>query len=443
MKLHNSMSNKKEEFVPIKSGEVSMYICGPTVYNYIHIGNARPMVVFDTMRRFFEYLGYKVTFISNYTDVDDKIINAAKEQGKSEAEIAQRFIDAYEYDRKTLNTIMPDFRPRVTEYMNEIIEFIADLIDKGYAYESDGDVYFRVNKLEEYGKLSHVNKDDLIIGARVEENEKKESPIDFTLWKKTDAGINWDSKWSTGRPGWHTECVVMINSINDGGMIDIHGGGMDLKFPHHDNEIAQANGHSHNDIARYWVHNGFINIDDEKMSKSIGNVVWTKDVVKEIGPNAFRLAMLSTHYRAPLNFNEDLIETTKKELVKMETALKQANLELALAKYSSDEYQDEIMLEYKTYMEDDLNTANAITVIFDAVKKLNSEVRKKEKNIAEISKLKNSIEKMLEILGIFINLRIIQDEDLNLYSNWNKAKQDKDFQLADKYRDQLLEIGIL
>lgn len=443
MKLHNSMTNQKEEFVPIKPGEVTMYICGPTVYNYIHIGNARPMVVFDTMRRFFEFLGYKVTFISNYTDVDDKIINAAKEQNTTEAEIAQRFIDAYEYDRNSLNTIMPDHKPRVTEYMSEIIEFISDLIDKGYAYEVDGDVYFRVNKLEEYGKLSNINKDELVSGARVEENDKKESPADFTLWKKTDAGINWDSKWSQGRPGWHTECVVMINSINNGEMIDIHGGGMDLKFPHHDNEIAQANGHSHNDIANYWVHNGFINIDDEKMSKSIGNVVWTKDVVKEIGANVFRLAMLSTHYRAPLNFNEELIDSTRKELEKIETALKQANLHLALNNYSSKEYVDELMDEYTKYMEDDLNTSNALMVIFEAVKKLNQEVRKKDLDIDLVARLKNSIERMLEVFGVFIDLHQFSEQDIALYNQWNEAKTNKDFDAADKYREELIAKGIL
>ena len=443
MKLYNSMHNKKEEFKPIKEGEVTIYICGPTVYNYIHIGNARPMVVFDTLRRLFEYLGYKVTFISNYTDVDDKIIKAAKELGQSELEVADKFIAAYENDRKSLNTIMPEYRPRVTEYMDEIIAFIDKLLEKGYAYEVNGDVYFRIDKLTDYGKLSNFDKDDLQVGARIEENKDKENPLDFVLWKKTDEGINWPTKWSTGRPGWHTECVVMIATINHDKLIDIHGGGMDLKFPHHENEIAQANGCFNHDIANYWVHNGFINIDNEKMSKSIGNVKWTKDVVQKIGSNVFRLAMMSTHYRAPLNFSEELIDTTKKELEKMETALKQANLFLSLNNYESTAIAEDLMKEYLEYMEDDLNTPNALKVIFQMVKEINQVVRNKEIVLEKLAKLKNSLEKGLEILGVFIELRKISSEDLVLYNKWQEAKKQKDFTKADEYRAQLMELNIL
>lgn len=443
MKLYNSLTNKKEEFVPIKPGHVSIYICGPTVYNYIHIGNARPMVVFDTMRRLFEYEGYEVLFISNYTDVDDKIINAAKELGKTEEEIANKFIEAYENDRRSLNTIMPEHRPRVTQYMPEIIDFIDKLIEKEFAYEVNGDVYFRISKLEDYGKLSNFDTENLQVGARIEENTDKENPLDFTLWKKTTDGISWDTKWSKGRPGWHTECVVMISTINKGEMIDIHGGGMDLKFPHHENEIAQANGCCHHNIANYWVHNGFINVDDEKMSKSIGNVKWTKDVVAAIGSNVFRLAMMSTHYRAPLNFSDELIETTRKELEKLETALKQANLKLSSAKITEDKLDDELMKEFIEYMDDDLNTSNALKVVFDTLKKINQENRVKDGDLTYLATLKNSLEKMLEILGVFIELRQLNDVDIALVAEWNLSKQNKDFEKADQLRNELVELNIL
>lgn len=444
MKLFNSMTNQKEEFKSIIPNKISMYICGPTVYNYIHIGNARPMVVFDTFRRVFEQIGYEVKFMSNYTDVDDKIINAAKELNMSELDVANKFIEAYENDRKSLNTIMPEYRPRVTDYMDEIIAFIDDLIQKGYAYEVNGNVYFRISKLDEYGKLSNFNVEDLQVGARIEENKEKENPLDFVLWKKTEDGINWPTKWSTGRPGWHTECVVMIQTINEGEMIDIHGGGMDLKFPHHENEIAQAQGCCHNNIANYWIHNGFINVDDEKMSKSLGNVKWTKDVVSLIGPNVFRLAMMSTHYRSPLNFSDDLIETSKKELEKMTMALKQANLLLSLNKIeNTKELDDKLFNEFMEYMQDDLNTPNGLKVIYEAVKEINQLVRSKNIDYNKLSSLKNTLEKMLEILGVFIELVNISQDDLNLYNQWVDAKEAKDFENADKYRQQLIDLNIL
>lgn len=444
MKLYNSMTNQKEEFKSIDPNKVVMYICGPTVYNYIHIGNARPMVVFDTFRRLFEQLGYEVTFISNYTDVDDKIINTAKELKMSELEVANKFIEAYENDRRSLNTIMPDYKPRVTEYMDEIIQFVDDLINEGFAYEVNGNVYFRIDKLDDYGKLSHFHVEDVQVGARIEENKEKENPLDFTLWKKTDDGISWETKWSNGRPGWHTECVVMISSINKGKLIDIHGGGMDLKFPHHENEIAQANGCYHHDIANYWIHNGFINVDDEKMSKSIGNVKWTKDVVAAIGSNVFRLAMMTSHYRAPLNFSEELIDSTRKELEKLTAALKQANLLLSLNKISkSDELNKELFDEYLAYMEDDLNTPNAIMVTYETLKRINQMVRQKDIDFNELAVLKNTLEKMLEILGVFIELANISQEDLDLYQQWQNAKENKDFEQADAYRQKLVDLNIL
>jgi cysteinyl-tRNA synthetase len=438
------MTNKKEEFKSIKPNEVSMYICGPTVYNYIHIGNARPMIVFDTLRRLFEYIGYKVTFISNYTDVDDKIINAAKELGVSELDVANKFIKAYEDDRKNLNTIMPDYRPKATEYIPQMIDFISKLIEKDYAYVVDGDVYFRVKKDKDYGKLSNLNLDDLRVGARIEENDLKEDPLDFTLWKKTDEGISWPSPWNDhGRPGWHTECVVMIASINDNQMIDIHGGGMDLKFPHHENEIAQAEGCFNHSIANYWMHNGFINVDDEKMSKSLGNVKWAKDVVAQIGANVFRLAMLSTHYRAPLNFSEELIETTTKEVDKITAALKQAHLQITLANYHSGKKNDILIKKYLDALEDDLNTSLAISVVFDTVKEINQLLRVKEIDLEALAQDFNALIDMLHILGIYIELHDFNKDDIALYNDWMNAKNNKDFNKADELRTKLIELDIL
>ena len=325
MKLFNSMSQKIEEFKPITEGQVSMYVCGPTVYNYPHIGNARPIVVFDTLKRTFMALGYKVKMVSNYTDVDDKIIKVAKECGISEKEVTEKFIKAYNDDRLALHAMMPDAAPKVTETMDAIIAFIDLLVKKEHAYVVDGDVYFRVSSVENYGKLSNQQIDDLMVGARIDENSKKENPLDFTLWKRTEEGIKWESPWSVGRPGWHTECVVMINKEFDGNhLIDIHGGGMDLKFPHHENEIAQSRAAYETGIANYWIHNGMVNIDGEKMSKSLGNVIWAKDMIEKIGGDTLRWLFLSSHYRSPLNINEEAIETAKKELNKVKTPLKQA-----------------------------------------------------------------------------------------------------------------------
>lgn len=345
MKIFNSMNQKVEEFKPLHENEVHMYVCGPTVYNYPHIGNARPIVVFDTLKRTFQAIGYNVKMVSNYTDVDDKIIKVAKECGVSEAEITEKFIDAYNHDRLSLHAAMPDAAPRVTETMDAIIAFIKLLVDKGHAYEMEGDVYFRVNSVESYGKLSNQQIEDLLVGARIDENSKKENPLDFTLWKKTEEGIKWDSPWSVGRPGWHTECVVMINQEFGGEhTIDIHGGGMDLKFPHHENEIAQSRAAYDSPIANYWIHNGMVNIDGEKMSKSLGNVIWAKDMIAKIGGNVLRWVMLSAHYRAPLNINEEAIETAKKELNRVATAMKQAYVKLGLADVDMDETCDEEQL---------------------------------------------------------------------------------------------------
>ena len=418
---------------------------GPTVYNYPHIGNARPIVVFDTLKRTFMALGYKVKMVSNYTDVDDKIIKVAKECGISEKEVTEKFIKAYNDDRLALHAMMPDAAPKVTETMDAIIAFIDLLVKKEHAYVVDGDVYFRVSSVENYGKLSNQQIDDLMVGARIDENSKKENPLDFTLWKRTEEGIKWESPWSVGRPGWHTECVVMINKEFDGNhLIDIHGGGMDLKFPHHENEIAQSRAAYETGIANYWIHNGMVNIDGEKMSKSLGNVIWAKDMIEKIGGDTLRWLFLSSHYRSPLNINEEAIETAKKELNKVKTPLKQAYVKAGLAGVDlKEEYDVESFHTFLTAMEDDLNTPNAFAAIFDVVKQLNQVVRQKEIDFTALGLKVNAVEKMLDVLGIENHRIVLSEEDKNLHAEWKSAVAQKDFELADKFRAQLIEKGIL
>lgn len=445
MKIFNSMNQKVEEFKPLHPNEVHMYVCGPTVYNYPHIGNARPIVVFDTLRRTFQAIGYNVKMVSNYTDVDDKIIKVAKECGVSEAEITEKFINAYNHDRLSLHAAMPDAAPRVTETMDAIIAFIKLLVDKGHAYEIEGDVYFRVNSVESYGKLSNQQIEDLLVGARIDENSKKENPLDFTLWKKTEEGIKWDSPWSVGRPGWHTECVVMINQEFGGEhTIDIHGGGMDLKFPHHENEIAQSRAAYDSPIANYWIHNGMVNIDGEKMSKSLGNVIWAKDMIAKIGGNVLRWVMLSAHYRAPLNINEEAIETAKKELNRVATAMKQAYVKLGLADVMMDEIYDEKQLApFLEAMQDDLNTPNAFAAVFETVKVLNQALRQRESDLQAVKALVRTLEKMMDVLGIELARLTMSEEDKQLHRQWKAAVKEKDFDTADQYRAKLIEKGIL
>ena len=445
MKLFNSMNQTIEEFKPIHEHEVNMYVCGPTVYNYPHIGNARPIVVFDTLKRTFQALGYKVKMVSNYTDVDDKIIKVAKECGVSEKEITEKFIKAYNDDRLALHAMMPDAAPRVTETMDAIIAFIELLVKKGHAYEIDGDVYFRVNSVESYGKLSNQQIDDLMVGARIDENSKKENPLDFTLWKRTDEGIQWNSPWSVGRPGWHTECVVMINKEFHGEhTIDIHGGGMDLKFPHHENEIAQSRAAYETPIANYWIHNGMVNIDGEKMSKSLGNVIWAKDMIEKIGGNVLRWVFLSAHYRSPLNINEEAIETAKKELQKVQTSLKQAYVKLALADVEiTDEAEDTLLTPFMDAMQDDMNTPNAFAALFETVKVLNQTIRQREVDLTFLQRIVKTVETMLDVLGIENNRLILSDEDKELHHKWKAAVKEKDFATAEDYRARLIEKGIL
>ena len=444
MKIYNSYSLKIEEFKPIKEGQVSMYVCGPTVYNHAHIGNARPIVVFDTLRRTLEALGYKVKMVSNFTDVDDKIINKAIEENVSEQVIAQRYIDAYNDVRKQLNVVALDATPRVTETMDDIIAFIKELVDNGSAYEVNGDVYFSVDADDKYGELSHQQLKDLISGARVEENEQKRNPLDFALWKKTEKGIKWSSPWGEGRPGWHTECVVMIAKEFGEGMIDIHGGGKDLKFPHHENEMAQSECVHHHHLANYWVHNGMLETSGGKMSKSLGNTQWAKDVINEIGVNLTRWFLLSARYRDTLIYSKETFEACRSELNKIETAMKQAEVKIQLAgKNFSQEFDKEKYQEFLDAMSDDLNTPNAYKVIFDTIKLLNQALRVKEIDYDQLGKYYNTVNKMLDILGIKLEKKVLTKENIEIYQKWNEAKANKDFASADKYRAILIADNVL
>lgn len=445
MKIFNTLTNKKEEFKPLREGEVSIYVCGPTVYNYVHIGNTRPMIVFDVLRRTFEYLGYKVTFVSNFTDVDDKIIKAAKAEGITEKELTDKYIAAYEDVRRNLNLLFPTYAPRVTNTMDAIIKFIDNLVKSGYAYEVDGDVYFRVSKIDEYGQLSGIKIEDLVAGAseRIDENDKKEESTDFALWKKTDEGIRFDSPWSKGRPGWHTECVVMINDIFEGGKIDIHGGGQDLKFPHHENEIAQSMACHHHPIAHTWMHNQMINIDNQKMSKSLGNVIWAKDMVAELGCNVVKWFMLSSHYRNPLNLTEEVLNSVKKEVAKVDNVIKSVSLYLQVNHIANENYNKAAVDGMVGALEDDLNTSLALTKILDQVKKLNLAFRQKEKNDKAIAIEYQTLLKMTAVIGFVFEPRKLNAAELEIYQAWLEAKQNKDFETADKLRTQLIEKEII
>ena len=442
MKIYNTKTLKVEEFVPIKQGEVSMYVCGPTVYNHAHVGNVRPVVVFDTLRRVFEALGYQVKYVSNYTDVDDKIINEAHKRNITEVELTDEMIKAFDDLRHLLNAKDLYKTPRVTETMDDIIEFIQELVMRGYAYEIDGDVFFRTSTIKDYGSLSKQNLEDLKIGARIEENSKKESPLDFVLWKKTEMGIKWPTCFSTGRPGWHTECVVMIKK-ELGELIDIHGGGKDLRFPHHENERAQAKALFNTDLANYWMHSGMIDVEGVKMSKSLGNTIIAKDILKKVDSRVMRWFLLATHYRNDLNISETMLESSAKEYQKVYNALHQAMIKLALSDCRCDDYDTESFNIFMQEMEDDLNTPNAYAVIFEMVKTINQLIRTKDVDLKLLSEHTNSLRKALSVLGIEYDDIKLNKEDIDTYNAWMEAKAVKDFAKADIYRQKLIEKGIL
>lgn len=441
IKVFNSLSNSVETLKPIKEKEVSIYCCGPTVYGDAHVGNIRPVIVFDTLRRFLSFVGYDVKLVSNFTDVDDKIIKKALDEGVSEQVITDRYITAYQDVLKKLNVEPHYLNPRVTQYMPQIINYIDELVKAGAAYEKDGDVFFRISSIKDYGELSNTKIDDLVVGARIEENSKKESPLDFTLWKKTDVGIQWDSPWGKGRPGWHTECCVMINSIF-GGKIDIHGGGFDLKFPHHENEIAQAKAHDHNKIANVWMHNGFVNFGEEKMSKSLGNVVLAKDAISKYGGSVMRWLILSTHYRAPVSFTEETVQSCANELARIQKAYNQ--LAVAIQLEHGDLNSKDIHVEsFVTALADDLNTSNAIAAVFEKVKEANVELRKKPVNSQEISGIFASLSAMLNVLGIKFEYPVLTDDVRKTYEEYLALKAEKRFEESDKLRDVLMQHNIM
>lgn len=442
MRIYNTKTLKVEEFKPIKEGEVMMYVCGPTVYDDVHIGNVRPVVVFDTLRRLFEAIGYKVRYVSNYTDVDDKIIRRSSELKITEKELTDKMIEAYNQIRHQINAADLYKTPRVTETMDEIIAFIDGLVKNGNAYVQDGDVYFRTSSVASYGSLSNQNIEDLQVGARIEENERKESPLDFALWKKTETGIKWPTNYSIGRPGWHTECVVMINK-ELGSLIDIHGGGKDLRFPHHENERAQSMALNNSELANYWMHSGMIDVDGIKMSKSLGNFIKAKDILARVEPMVLRWFLLGTHYRSDVNVSDEIINGARVELNKVFTSLKQALLKLALADYQSAERDEESYQRFIAAMEDDLNTPNAYAVVFEIVKAINQKVRVREIDYADLAKAVNALTSCLDVLGIDYPRIKLSGDDRELFARWNEAKAAKDFAKADEYRQQLAERGLL
>lgn len=443
LKFYNSLTNKVEKFETIEPNKVSMYVCGPTVYGYPHIGNMRPVVVFDTLRRFLSYIGYDVTYVSNFTDVDDKIIKSAKAEGKTEKELTDFYISAFKEASQNIGSMLPNITPRVTEYIQAIINYIENLIKLGAAYEVNGDVYFRVSKILDYGSLSGINIEDLKVGARIEENTQKESPLDFALWKKTDEGINWESPWGRGRPGWHTECCVMIDTIFPNHYIDIHGGGYDLKFPHHENEIAQSEATHNNKIAKYWMHNAFINFGNEKMSKSLGNVVYAKDLIAKVGGPVARMVIISTHYRMPVTFTDETLEAAKQEVSKIEFAYRQLALKLQTSNIDLNSGSPKYINPFLLALSDDLNTANALMELFNVIKLANNAIRTREPDLALLADYFATIRDMLFILGLDIKYTVLSEDDKKLYNEYIEAKSNKDFAKSDEIRKELIERKIL
>lgn len=452
MKLYNTLTRTKEEFVPMEEGKVKMYVCGPTVYNFFHIGNARPFIIFDTFRRYLEYRGYDVKYIQNFTDVDDKIIKRSNEEGITPEQVADKYIDEYFKDADGLGIKRATVHPRVTENINEIIAFIRELEEKGYAYEVNGEVYFDTQKFEGYGKLSKQNQEDLEAGARIEVNSQKRHPMDFVLWKPRKEGEpGWESPWSTGRPGWHIECSVMSKKYL-GDTIDIHAGGQDLAFPHHENEIAQSEARSGKTFSNYWIHNGYININNEKMSKSKGNFFTVRDIGEKYDLEVVRFFMLSAHYRNPVNFSDEMLSQAKAGLErlyntkdKLEFTL--SNLEVTSMKEEEKDLYDELNLfrnKFISAMDDDINTADAISVIFELARFINSNVNE-ESSIEFAKGCLDEFEELTNVLNI-VNKKQedVLDSDIEkLIQDRVQAKKNKDFALADEIRNKLLEMGIV
>src|SRR5690625_1543866 len=449
--IYNTLTRDKEVFKPLVDHEVSMYVCGPTVYNYIHIGNARPAIVFDTVRRYFEYKGYTVNYVLNFTDVDDKIIAVMKETGESIESLTNRFIEAYLEDVSALGVKKATYHPRVTETIEDIITFIQGLIDKGYAYAKEGDVYFKPRAFDRYGKLSAQSIDELRAGARIQVGENKEDPLDFALWKKAkDNEISWEAPWGKGRPGWHIECSAMAKKYL-GETIDIHAGGQDLTFPHHENEIAQSEALNEQTFANYWMHNGYMNIDNEKMSKSLDNFILTRDLIEKHDPQVIRFFMLSVHYRHPINFSDELLSGAKSSFERIQTAYfnlehrKQASTNLV---DHTDQWLDKIarfQTDFEEAMNDDVNTANAISVLFDLAKEANVYLGNKQTSTKVITAFQEMLELLLKILGLKVEDEVaLLDADIEaLIEDRENARKNRDFARADAIRDQLAEQNII
>lgn len=452
MKLYNTLTRKKEEFTPITPGKVKMYVCGPTVYNYFHIGNGRTFIVFDTIRRYLEYRGYDVEFVQNFTDIDDKMIKKANEENTTVKEVGDRYIEEYYKDADALNIERATVNPRATEYIQDIIQFVSDLIDKGYAYEVDGDVYFSTKKFSDYGKLSGQNLEDLQAGARISVDERKKDPMDFAIWKAEKPGEpSWDCPWGKGRPGWHIECSCMAKKIL-GETIDIHAGGMDLAFPHHENEIAQSEALTGKPFANYWLHSAYINVNNQKMSKSLNNFFTAREVLAEYDADVIRFFMLSAHYRIQINFSKDLLDSAKASVERLYNAV--GNLENLLDEVSAETMTEEeakylksldkYRKKYIEKMDDDFNTADAITVLFELSKDLNTNVT--------INSSKELVTKSLELmrelgkpLGMLQKTTkgSLEDEVEALIEQRQQARKNRDFALADKIRDDLKARGIV
>lgn len=447
MRLYNTLTQKKEEFVPIEPGKVKMYSCGPTVYNYFHIGNARPFIVFDCLRRYFEYIGYDVEFVQNFTDIDDKMIKKANEEGISVKELAERYIEEYFIDARGLGIKEATHHPRATENIQAIIDLVKKMEDNGYTYTVDGDVYFDVKKFKGYGKLSHQPLENLEAGARIEVGDKKKNPMDFTVWKaKKEGEPFWPSPWSEGRPGWHIECSAMVNRFL-GEHIDIHSGGMDLIFPHHENEIAQSECANGCKFANYWLHNGYINVDNRKMSKSLGNFFTVRDIAKEFDYEVIRFFMLSAHYRNPINFSHELLKQAETGLERIYTCI--SNLQFKMANAQGDKNEVEGLLKFRdrfvSAMDDDVNTADAISVIFDLVKFANTNIDDtySKDAIESVISLMKELGGVLGILSRKSEDGMLDEEIEELIVKRTDAKKNKDFKEADRIRDLLKEKGIL
>ncbi|MDF2567906.1 MAG: cysS [Oscillospiraceae bacterium] len=450
MRIYNTLTRQKEELKTIVPNEVKMYACGPTVYNYIHIGNARPICVFDTLRNYFEYRGYKVSFVQNFTDVDDKIIKKANEEGVSSTDVSERYIREYEKDAKGLNVKPATVHPKVTENMDIIIDIVKTLVEKGFAYESNGDIYFRASKYDEYGKLSHMPLEDLEAGARIDVSEQKESPMDFALWKTAKPGEpHWDSPWGKGRPGWHIECSAMAKTFL-GETIDIHCGGQDLIFPHHENEIAQSECATGKIFANYWMHNGYINVDNRKMSKSLNNFFTTRDVAQKFGYEPIRFMMLQAHYRSPINYSLEVIEQCKSALERLyncrETLDRVLN-EAQDGEISSEQKQavNKRRQQFIEAMDDDLNTADAIAAIFELVRDINSELNNKNINKGYIIYSSQLFDELTGVLGLLYQREKeqIPQDVLDLAEQRKQARKEKDFERADQIRNQISELGFV